>query len=221
MPRFAGAGAREARHWWNIEGNNSMIPDTRAGALKHHGWWKGDQDQVGAFIHGYESLWLPASLLQQQNQAHLCDALFAASRHKKLELHFNKGLAGAPAAALSASENTATNPEVLNAFVLVIIADGERPSYPGQTRPAMDVNAARTDARKIDMTAAELRKIAPNAGSYVSESNYFNRSWQAAYWGKNYPRLRAIKKKYDPDGLFFVHNGVGSEEWSADGFTRL
>jgi len=216
-----GAGAREARHWWNIEGNNSMIPDTRAGALKHHGWWKGDQDQVGAFIHGYESLWLPALLLQQQNQAHLCDALFAASRHKKLELHFNKGLAGAPAAALSASENTATNPEVLNAFVLVIIADGERPSYPGQTRPAMDVNAARTDARKIDMTAAELRKIAPNAGSYVSESNYFNRSWQAAYWGKNYPRLRAIKKKYDPDGLFFVHNGVGSEEWSADGFTRL
>ena len=22
-------------------------------------------------------------------------------------------------------------------------------------------------------------------------------------------------------GLFFVHHGVGSEEWSADGFTRL
>jgi len=30
-----------------------------------------------------------------------------------------------------------------------------------------------------------------------------------------------VKKKYDPDGLFFVHNGVGSEEWSRDGFTRL
>jgi hypothetical protein len=27
--------------------------------------------------------------------------------------------------------------------------------------------------------------------------------------------------KYDPDGLFFVHHGVGSEAWSADGFTRL
>jgi len=216
-----GAGAREARRWWNIEGNTSMIPDTRAGALKHHGWWKGDQDQVGAFIHGYESLWLPASLLQESNRARLCDALFAASRHKKLELHFNKGLAGATAEALSASQNTATNPEVLNAFVLVIIADGERPSYPGQTRPPMDVNAARTDAKKIDMATAELIRIAPNAGSYVSESNYFNRSWQLAYWGKNYSRLRAIKKKYDPEALFFVHNGVGSEEWSRDGFTRL
>jgi hypothetical protein len=30
-----------------------------------------------------------------------------------------------------------------------------------------------------------------------------------------------VKKKYDPSGLFIVHHGVGSEEWSADGFTRL
>ena len=27
--------------------------------------------------------------------------------------------------------------------------------------------------------------------------------------------------KYDPTGLLFVHHGVGSEDWSADGFTRL
>jgi len=30
-----------------------------------------------------------------------------------------------------------------------------------------------------------------------------------------------VKNRYDPDGLFFVHHGVGSERWSADGFTRL
>src|SRR5215510_6934376 len=137
----------------------------------------------------------------------LRDALVAASRHKKLELHFNKGLAGAPADTLAAAQNTATNPAVLDSFVLVIIADGERPSYPGQARPAMDLGAARTNARKIDTAAAELHKIAPNSGSYVSESNYFNRSWQAAYWGQNYPKLQAIKKKYDPHGLFFVHHG--------------
>jgi bisphosphoglycerate-dependent phosphoglycerate mutase len=28
-----------------------------------------------------------------------------------------------------------------------------------------------------------------------------------------------VKKKYDPSGLFFVRHGVGSEDWSADGFT--
>jgi len=216
-----GAAAGQARRWWNVEGNNSFVPDKREGAPKHHGWWTGDQAQVGAFLHGYDSLWLPASLMQQSQRARLGDALFAASRHKKVDLHFNKGLAGAPAEALAASRNTATNPKVLDAFALVIIADGERPSYPGLARPAMNVEAAEKNKRDIDLAAAELRRIVPNAGSYVSESNFFNRSWQADYWGVNYSRLRGIKRKYDPEGLFFVHHGVGSEEWSADGFTRL
>ena len=29
-----------------------------------------------------------------------------------------------------------------------------------------------------------------------------------------------IKRAYDPEGLFFVRHGVGSEGWSEDGFTR-
>ncbi|MDF2759628.1 MAG: FAD-binding oxidoreductase, partial [Thermomicrobiales bacterium] len=33
--------------------------------------------------------------------------------------------------------------------------------------------------------------------------------------------LLAVKDKYDPEGLFVVHHGVGSERWSADGFARL
>jgi hypothetical protein len=67
----------------------------------------------------------------------------------------------------------------------------------------------------------QLRTVAPIPTAYVSESNYFEKGWQQSYWGTNHPRLGAIKKKYDPEGLFFVHNGVGSEEWSADGFVKL
>jgi hypothetical protein len=135
-----------------------------------------------------------------------------------VELHFNKGLAGAPAAATAAARDTATNPEVLDAFALAIIANAGPPPLPGQP---FDASVARRDAGAVDAAAAELRKIVPDPGSYVSESNYFNASWQRAFWGGNYPKLRTIKAKYDPDGLFFVHHGVGSEEWSADGFTRL
>lgn len=215
------ARAGSSRGWWDVGGNPSMIRDMRDGAPNNHGWWQGDQDQVGAFIHGFDSLWLPASLLQKNRQEQLADALFAASRYKQVELHINKGLAGAPPEAIAAARQTATNPAVTEAFALVIIADGEEPAYPGLARSAMDLAAAHKDAHDIDLAIAELRKIVPNAGSYVSESNYFNRSWQNAYWGKNYSRLRAIKNKYDPDGLFFVHHGVGSEDWSADGFTRL
>lgn len=67
----------------------------------------------------------------------------------------------------------------------------------------------------------ELRKLVSNHGSYVSESNYFEPDWRGAFWGANYARLRQVKDKYDPDGLFFVHHGVGSEDFSPDGFTRL
>jgi FAD/FMN-containing dehydrogenase len=216
-----GAASLDARTWWSVPGNPTIIPDTRKGAPAYHGWWKGDQDQVGVFLHGYDSLWLPASLLRPNERGRLLDALFSASRLQKIRLHFNKGLAGAPADAIAAARQTATNPAVCTAFALVIIADGEAPAYPGLQRPAIDLAKAHEDARTIALATAELRKIVPQAGSYVSESNYFNDTWQQAHWGNNYSRLRAIKDRWDPDGLFFVHHGVGSEDWSADGFTRL
>jgi FAD/FMN-containing dehydrogenase len=216
-----GTGVTEARNWWRVQGNGSMVPDNREGAPRHHGWWKGDQAQVGMFIHGYDSLWLPASLLKDSQRSTLVNAVFDGSRHQVVRLHFNKGLAGAPSDAIAAARETATNPAVCDAFALAIMAGGEAPAYPGLQRPAMDLKAAHEDARAIDLATAPLRSIVPDAGSYVSESNFFNPSWQQAYWAKNYSRLRATKAKYDPDGLFFVHHGVGSEEWSADGFTRL
>jgi len=216
-----GAWAGDSRRWWAVDGNPSMIRDTREGVPSNHAWSEGDQGECGIFLHGYDSLWLPASLLQAKHQPRLVDALFAASRYKLLRVFLNKGLAGAPLEVLEATRQTATNPAVVEAFALVIIADGHGLAYPGLTRTTKDLTSARRDAHDIDLAAAELRQIAPNAGSYVSESNYFNRSWQNEYWGRNYPRLRAIKTQYDPDGLFFVHHGVGSEDWSDDGFTRI
>jgi hypothetical protein len=106
---------------------------------------------------------------------------------------------------------------VLDAFALAIIATGGPPL---EWLPFY-ASFARTCARALDDATAELRKAVADPGSYVAESNYFNRSWQTAFWGGRYPRLRATKDRYDPDGLFFVHHGVGSEDWSEDGFTRL
>jgi FAD/FMN-containing dehydrogenase len=216
-----GAGALPARRWWDVTDNRSMIQDQRQGAPAYHGWWQGDQDQVGAFLHGFDSVWLPATLLEGAERARLVEALFAGSRHHEIEVHFNKGLAGAPSDALTAALDTATNPGMTAAFALAIIADGEGPLYPGLGATAVDAAAAHAEARAIDQASAQLRRIVPEAGSYVSESNYFNAAWQQVFWGRNYPRLRAVKQRYDSEGLFFVHHGVGSEDWSADGFTRL
>ena len=84
-----------------------------------------------------------------------------------------------------------------------------------------DLTAARRDAGAINRAMDALLKVVPHRGSYVSESDFFERAWQQSFWGSNYPRLAAVKQHYDPSGLFFVRHGVGSEDWSADGFTRL
>jgi hypothetical protein len=79
--------AGPARHWWDVLGNPGMIPDWRPGTPAYHGWWKGDWSQLGTFIHGFDSLWLPAALLSPGRQAALTETMFAASRHKRLPLH--------------------------------------------------------------------------------------------------------------------------------------
>lgn len=216
-----GTGVLPAQDWWNDAINPGMVRDPRPGEPAYRAWWRGDAAQAGAYLYGFDSLWLPAALLARPHRPRLAQTLFEATRHHALQLHFNKGLAGAPREALAAAEETATNPQVLSAFALAIIAGGARSAYPDEPGAIIDKGAARADAQAIARATAQLRSIAPGAGSYVSESNYFNRHWQSAYWGRNYPRLRAVKAQYDPDGLFFGHNGVGSEDWSADGFVRL
>ena len=218
--------ALPARHHWDIEfwrqrAPGVMIPDDRPGAPAHHAEWSGDREQACMFLHGYESAWLPARLLARAARPRLADALFAATRHFDVGLHFNKGLAGAPAAEIAAARDTATNPAVLDAFALAIIATAGSSAYPGVASQPPDLDEARRHRAAIGRAMAELTKVAPDAGSYVSESDYFLRDWQSAFWGPNYARLAAVKQRYDPDGLFFVRHGVGSERWSDDGFTRL
>ncbi|HTX23419.1 MAG TPA: FAD-dependent oxidoreductase [Steroidobacteraceae bacterium] len=195
--------------------------DERPGAAPSDVWWGGDSGQVGWYIWAYESLWMPAALLASDSQLRLADTLFAGSRHADIELHFNKGLAGAPPGAIAAAKDTAMNPTVLTAFALAIVADGEQPAYPGIPGHEPDVIKGRAAAKAIDQCVEQLRAVAGPSGSYVNETNYFQKGWQRAFWGDNYSRLAEIKQQYDPAGLFFVHNGVGSESWSRDGFTRL
>ena len=61
----------------------------------------------------------------------------------------------------------------------------------------------------------------PNAGAYSNEADSLEDDFQNTFFGPNYPRLSAIKTKYDPTDLFIVKAGVGSERWDADGFCRV
>ena len=214
-----------ARRFWDADFLKKYLPkaispDLREGASDKHYWWQNDNSQIGIYWHGYQSTWLPDTLLAKDQTSRLVDALFSATRHWRVTFHFNKGLAGASAEEIAAARDTATNPAVLSAFALVIIGGGAPPVYPGIPGHEPDEITARQNAMKIGQAMIELRKIIPKAGSYLSEANYFEESWQESFWGPNYARLKTIKERYDPTGLFFVHHGIGTENWSPDGFTR-
>lgn len=215
-----------ARRGWDAAFLKAYVPgalltDNRSNASPDNVFWSGNLAEAGHFIFGYESLWLPAELLQKERQGALVDALCTAARHAPVELHFQKGLAGGSAQAVAATRETATNPKVLDAFVLAIIGGEGPPAYPGIEGHEPDLAGGRHTAGEVGRAMAALKSLASDGGSYFAESNFFESDWQAAYWGSNYSRLLEVKRKYDPAGLFFVHHGVGSESWSADGFERL
>jgi FAD/FMN-containing dehydrogenase len=217
--------ALPARNFWDAAWMKANVPDVlmsddRPGAPEGNVFWRANLGETGWYLHGYESVWLPASLLEPANQAKLVDALFAGSRRWRIGLHFNKGLAGGPSENITDARNAATNPAAADAFALAISASEGPPAFPGIAGHEPDLALARTNAKNVAAAMDELRKVVPDHGSYVSESNFFEPDWRGAFWGSNYSRLKQVKDQYDPDGLFFVHHGVGSEDWSPDGFTR-
>jgi hypothetical protein len=73
----------------------------------------------------------------------------------------------------------------------------------------------RQDLRKIRTPA--LVSLAPDTGAYISEADPTEEMWQKTFYGEHYEKLVKIKKKWDPEGVFWYKNGVGSEMWEAVG----
>jgi FAD/FMN-containing dehydrogenase len=197
--------------WWRQNATGAIVLDPRPGQPKTQFWWAANQGEVSAYIRSYQSRWLPISMLSEASAPALADTLIAASKHWGVTLHFNKGLSGAPPEAVARERQTSVNPVVLDAACLIIVAGDENGVYPGV--PGLEPNVAqgKEAAARIGRAMKIIRDATPGSGAYVNETDYFEPDWQRSFWGDNYPRLLAVKKKFDPDNLFSVHHGVGSE----------
>ncbi|KAJ7705477.1 hypothetical protein B0H17DRAFT_1038088 [Mycena rosella] len=61
----------------------------------------------------------------------------------------------------------------------------------------------------------------PNAGSYSNEADVLEAEFKTTFFGPNYAKLSAIKRRYDPKDLFIVPAGVGSDRWDEWGLCQL
>ena len=58
----------------------------------------------------------------------------------------------------------------------------------------------------------QFRDLVPDSGSYISESTFSDKTWKRDYFGDNYDRLLEIKRKYDPESVFWANVAVGSDD---------
>lgn len=213
------------REMWDYAALNQRLPgalarDLRPGQPADRFWWAGDGGQVSVYWYAYQSRWIPVDGFEAPGARTLAAALFEASRHWSCELHFNKGQAGASAEAIERGKQTSMNPAVYKAAALLITGSGGH-GFPGVSGHEPKVPDGERNRVRVSAAMKIIRDATPGAGSYVNETDFFEPDWQRAFWGENYPRLLAIKRKYDAEGLFFCHHCVGSESWSSDGMCKL
>lgn len=106
----------------------------------------------------------------------------------------------APADGATIHSNNSVNPAFrieAGQLIVVKVVDG-------------DATPQALQAAGEDMTygiMGPLRDATPAGGAYGNEADVGEPDWQQAFWGDHYARLRAIKAKWDPAGLFYVHHG--------------
>ncbi len=203
------------RELWNSEywlrTDPGMITvDPRADQPAGQFWWTSNQNEVSHFINTYLSRWVPLKTFVEEPDS-LATTLFDASRLTKIGIHINKGLAGAPDEVMARERGTSINPACLGAAAEVIFGSSQTPAFPGIAGHEPDLAAGRDAAESMNKAISIIREATPGAGTYVNEADYFEPEWQHAFWGPNYDRLLEIKRKMDPDNIFRVHHGVGSE----------
>jgi hypothetical protein len=60
----------------------------------------------------------------------------------------------------------------------------------------------------------QLANITPQSGAYMNEGDFNEPNWKQTFFGANYDQLLSIKEKWDPNSIFYINKGVGSDVWT-------
>ena len=116
--------------------------------------------------------------------------------------------AGRNASIAHKPEEMSLNPAWRNTYVHIFTMAGF---------PADEAGKAKAYDFATNTMEQALIDLAPDSGAYLNEANPFTKDPFKTFWGSNYPRLKQIKKKFDPKGVFVCRTCVGSDEWEEKG----
>lgn len=195
--------------FWDREAPDMITRDPTPGSPDWYYWWTSNGAEVSWYLSGYQSRWLPAKMLKDPQR--LAKLMFDVSRISGYSIHLNKGLYGQSDESRVRDQQTSINPAMFDAAGLIIMNSSVQSFWPeiAGTRP--DDSALSAQRNRLNKAMAMFREAMPDAGSYANEADFFEADWQKEFWGSNYQRLLQIKQQVDPENLFTVHHGVGSE----------
>lgn len=115
----------------------------------------------------------------------------------------------------NADLETAVNPGWRTAKTHMIVTN----TWPDNTSPE-EVERIRNDLTN-NKTPVLAALAGPNGGgSYANEGDVREPDFQRTFYGPHYARLSKVKARYDPEDLFIVPTGVGSERWDSLGLCK-
>jgi len=196
-------------------------------------FWEANLGEISAYWLEYSSRYLRVDQILEDVSLGARTLIDLGRATGSLSVHTNKAQYGAAQWAVDELEHTPTHPSVKDSFGLVItgaLVNHYSPLVPselqGNTSNILDIQQA---CGSPDLTECPLKQVyeegfqkfrdlTPGAGAYFNEADFFEPEFQENFWGaENYERLRGIKAVWDPTGLFYCHNCVGSEDWEEGG----
>ncbi|EAU82165.2 FAD binding domain-containing protein [Coprinopsis cinerea okayama7 len=105
-------------------------------------------------------------------------------------------------------ESTGLNPAWRQAVAQIYVGEGWGDGYNLE-----EIERAR---ERLKNGTDILDPISVDSAAYLNEAMLWEEDFKKSFFGSHYDRLKAIKVEYDPDSLFLVPLGVGSEDWDKD-----
>ncbi|WP_150466515.1 FAD-dependent oxidoreductase [Francisella sp. SYW-9] len=203
--------------FWHKNYPNMVVKNTGPDARDGEFWWASNTREVFAYWYTYQSWYLPESLFDSKNLSKTADTFYKVSRLAPVSIQINKGLAGASKQAVKLTKQTSMHSSVFDAGALAIMSYSSDKPQIGKSKITPEIKKKVDDIYKAMLM---IQRLAPSAGTYANEADYFQKNWQKVFWGDNYSRLLSIKNKYDSQGLFYCHHCIGSEYWQEGGMCK-